>query len=214
VGSVGTSKGTKTAATRTPRLRAALGLKVRTGRAVVVVVCGPAEAPQVLAKAQIDVATTFEEGAVFHAAQEMPIEAGRAHVRDAERRFVRTARDGLAAFVGGVQATVVGAGMAAPVAKTLPPFETIVKAHPMVHAAEGELYRRVFAEAAAAVAAPPERLPADALASRVAEALETTPARLAARLAAIGKASGRPWAADQKEATLAAWAALLAAHRR
>jgi hypothetical protein len=51
-------------------------------------------------------------------------------------------------------------------------------------------------------------VPANALAGRAAVAAGLTPARLTARLAAMGKASGKPWAADQKQATLAAWIAL------
>jgi hypothetical protein len=191
--------------------RAALGFTVRTGRAAVVAVGGSIEAPEVLAKAQIEVATSFEEGAVFHVGQEMPIEEARAFLRDAETRFVERARAELAAFTGRLEATIVAAGMAAKAAKPLPPLESILKSHPLVHAAEGELYRRVFAEAGAALGARPTRVPPDALDRRAATALGLAPAKLAARLAAMGKASGKPWAADQKQAALAAWLALAGA---
>jgi hypothetical protein len=195
----------------TAKRRAALGLHVRIGRAAVIAVGGPVEAPEILVKARIDVASTFDEGAVFHAGQELPIEEARARVRDSEIRFTERARVQLAAIVAGLDARVVAAGMAAPAARTLPPLEAILKAHPLVHAAEGELYRRVFGEAAAALGVRPARVPADALAERAAAALGLTPGKVAARLAAMGKASGRPWAADQKQATLAAWLALATA---
>lgn len=193
--------------------RAALGLKVRIGRAVIVAVGGPAEAPEILAKTRIDVATTFDEGAVFHVVQQLPIDEARARVRDAERRFIRQARAALGAFVAELDVAVVAAGMAAAAAKTLPAFEVILKAHPLVHAAEGELYRRVFAQAAGGLDVPPARLPPDTLTTRLTSALGFTPAKLTARLSAMGKASGRPWAVDQKEATLAAWVALLGVAR-
>ena len=77
----------------------ALGLRVRTGKAAVVAVRGPAIAPAVVAKAIIQVAFTFEEGAVFHAAQEMPIAQARAHVERAEGHFKKVAQKKLAAFV-------------------------------------------------------------------------------------------------------------------
>ena len=188
--------------------RAALGLKVRIGRAVVVAVGGPADAAEILAKAHIQVAFTFEEGAVFHAGQELPIEKARVLVRDAEARFTERARVELAAFAAQLDAKIVGAAMVAAPAKVLPPIESILKAHPLVHAAEGELYRRVFAGAAAAIGARPKRVAPDALEPRAAAALGLTPAKLAARLAALGKASGKPWAADQKQAALAAWLTL------
>src|SRR3954447_23026958 len=98
---------------RTAEQRAALGFSVHTGKAVVVAVGGAREAPAVLAKGRIDVAFTFEEGAVFHAAQELSIEEARALVGDAEVRFTERARAGLAAFSARLDARIVAAGMAA-----------------------------------------------------------------------------------------------------
>lgn len=195
------------------KIRAALGFSVHIGRAAVVAVGGTGAAPEIIAKTGIQVAATFEEGAVFHMGQELPLDEAKALVRDSERRFTARARDAIAAFAAQLGAEVVAAGMVAAPAKALPPVESILKAHPLVHAAEGELYRRVFAEAAAALGAAPTRMPADTLAKRAAAAAGLTPAKLAARLAAMGKASGRPWAADQKQATLAAWLALASSGR-
>ncbi|MGH7897181.1 MAG: hypothetical protein ACREQQ_04465, partial [Candidatus Binatia bacterium] len=93
---------------------AALGLKVRTGRAAVVAVGGPIEAPEILAKARIDLAFSFDEGAVFHVAQKLPIEKARALVRDAEIRFAERAREELEGFTGRLGAKIVAAGMVAP----------------------------------------------------------------------------------------------------
>jgi hypothetical protein len=188
--------------------RAALGFSVHIGRAVVVAVGGPIEAPEILAKARIDVAFSFDEGAVFHAGQKLPVDKAQDLVRDAEIRFAKRACAELAAFTAGLDAKVVAASMVAADAKPLPPLESILKSHPLVHAAEGDLYRRVFTEAGASVGARPTRVPADALGRRTAAALGLKPATLAARLAAMGKASGKPWAADHKQAALAAWLVL------
>jgi hypothetical protein len=187
---------------------AALGFNVHTGRAVVVAVGGAIDAPEILAKTHIQVAFTFEEGAVFHAGRELPIENARTLVRDSEIRLTERARAEVAAFAKQLDAKVVAAGMVAPTAKQLPPFESILKAHPLVHAAEGELYRRVFTEAGAAIGARPTRVPLDGLDRKAAAAAGLTPAKLATRLAAMGKASGKPWAADQKQAALVAWLTL------
>ncbi len=191
--------------------RATLGLKVRTGQAVVVALSGPVDSPEVLGKTLIQVAFTFDEGAVFHVAQNYPLERARILVRERESLFTERARDEIRAFTARVDVKVVAAGMAAPPIKRLPPLESILKAHPMLHAAEGELYRRVFGDACAKLRARPIRTPVDLLAKNLADALGLKPAALAKRLDAIGKASGKPWAANQKEATLAAWNALLVA---
>ena len=127
------------------------------------------EAPAVLAKTRIDVATTFDEGAVFHVAQTRPLGEARRLVRAREALFTKRARAALADFVGALGAKVVGIGLAAGPEKVLPPFETILKAHPLLHAAEGELYRRVFA-AAAPRGARVVRLPPPELLARIAAA--------------------------------------------
>ena len=59
-----------------------------------------------------------------------------------------------------------------------------------------------------AVAVAPVRVAEKELAGRVAAAAGLKPAAVDARLAEMGKASGRPWTADQKQAALAAWLAL------
>jgi hypothetical protein len=195
-------------------IRAALGISVRTGRAVVVAVGAAPADPAVLAKTRIDVATTFDEGAVFHMAQatanaaQNDLVAARALVREREALFAKRARKGLADFVATLDAKVVAVAVVAGEEKTLPPFETILKAHPLLHAAEGELYRRVFAAAGAALRVKVTRVPPAEVASRVAAAHGLRPATVTARLAAMGKATGRPWAAEQKQAALAAWAVL------
>jgi hypothetical protein len=176
----------------------------------VVAIGGAPEGPVVLAKTRIDVATTFDEGAVFHVAQARPLGEARKLVRAREALFTRRARAALAEFVGTLDAKVVGIGLAAGPEKVLPPFETILKAHPLLHAAEGELYRRVFA-AAGARGARVVRLPPSEALARLAAARRVTVPKVAAHLAAMGKASGAPWAADQKQAALAAWLVFLSA---
>jgi hypothetical protein len=78
----------------------------------------------------------------------------------------------------------------------------------VLHAAEGHLYRSVLARASEACAIPAGFVPAQELAARVARATGLPEERIASILAALGKASGKPWTKDEKEATLAAWLAL------
>jgi hypothetical protein len=189
--------------------RAALGLTVRTGRAIVVALAGARDEPQVLAKTRVDVATTFEEGAVFHTAQTLPIEKARALVASSEATFTERARRALAPFLHALGAKLVGARLVAKPEKTLPPLEELLKAHPLLHAAEGELYRRVFTEALASLGCRPPRVAPDTLTHEAAAATGLTPAKLSAHVAAMGKAAGKPWTADQKRAALAAWLALV-----
>ncbi len=104
----------------------------------------------------------------------------------------------------------LGPNMVALVAepRPLPELERILTAHPLWHAAEGELYRNALALAAAAhgletIEVPPKRVRADA-----ARVLSLDERAQDAMLAALGKALGPPWQRDHREATLAALIAL------
>lgn len=191
------------------RGRITLGFKPRTGRACVVAVAGPVGAPEVVAKTRIDLATTFEESAVYHMAQGLSLAKARALLESAEKRFIAQARRQIETLAASLHGKIVGAGFVAPEAKSLPRLEVVLKSHPLIHAAEGELYRRVFIAACDTLGRVPRpRLPADSLADRTAARLGLTRAQLDARLAAMGKASGKPWAAEQKQSALAAWLVL------
>lgn len=186
----------------------ALGFSVHTGRAFIIALGGPLDAPAVLAKTLVQVASTFEEGAVFHTAEAQPLAAARKLVASAEVHFVKKAARGLRALVDTLDGEIVAAAMTAKAAKPAPPLESILKAHTLIHAAEGELYRRVYTSAASELGFVVERISPDTVTAEVASALELSPAAAISRLAAMGKASGKPWAADQKAAALAAWWAL------
>jgi hypothetical protein len=186
----------------------ALGLKVRTGHAVVVALRGSAAAPEVAARTRVDLATTFEEGAVYHAAEKLALQQAQTLIEGARTRFVEGARAELDRCMRSLPSKPVAFAMVAPPPKALPALATILRAHPLIHAAEIELYRDVFQLAVTALGGPPLRIPEDALAPRAASALHTTQARLTAHLTALGKVAGKPWAVHQKQATLAAWIAL------
>ena len=190
------------------RTRVALGLKVHTGRAAVVALAGPAKAPFIVGKTRVDVAVTFEEGAVFHACQELPIEQARDRIERSRRTFTKRAEEGLAAFIGELGLDVLAAGMGVKAARPLPPLESVLRSHPLVHAAEIDLYRAVYADACAAIGPRPTTYSTESLTKTIAATLHWPGARVTGLLATLGKACGPPWAAEQKEAALAAWLSL------
>jgi hypothetical protein len=191
--------------------RAALGFKTHIGWAAAVAIADGGRAPEVLARQRLDVAYDFRTGAVFHVGQEMQFDKAEAHIRSSETKFVALARKAVAALVDELRGRgieIVGAAVVAGNPKPLPPLESILKSHPLVHTAEGQLYRRVFAKATEACGIPVALVPTKELAPRAARAMGISAAQLPARLAAVGKAAGKPWAADQKESALAALVAL------
>jgi hypothetical protein len=194
--------------------RAALGVAPHTGWAAIVVLSGARGAPELAGRSRVELAATFETGAVYHAGQGLPLERAEALVRASEERFTAAARAQLEALAGELRArglepvagAVVGGG-----GRPLPALDTILRSHPLVHAAEAALYRRVLLRASEACGIPAALVPAAELPGRVARAARLPEGRVEAVLAALGKAAGRPWARDQKLAALAAWGALAAA---
>src|SRR5262249_53369061 len=99
-------------------------------------------------------------------------------------------------------AVLVGSGM--------PNWSTdeIVAVHVRMHQAEGELFRDVLVAGARACDLEVTTLPDKSALDDAARRLGRTPARLEARLGALGKSGGPTWGKDQKEAAAAALVAL------
>lgn len=84
----------------------------------------------------------------------------------------------------------------------------IFRAHTLLHAAEGELYRDVLSEAAANAGLRVVRFLNREIRSEAAAALGWPLSQLEAYLTTVGKAVGPPWTKDEKDATAAAMLAL------
>jgi hypothetical protein len=171
----------------------------------------PRDAPTIVAKGRVEMATTFETGAVYHVAQQLRLEEAEAHVRSSEAAFIAAARariDRLAAELRGRELEPIASAVVGGAARPLPPLATILRSHPLVHAAEGELYRRVLAHASEACGIPAAVVPARDLPALVARATGLPGKRVVSVLAEIGRASGKPWTKDEQAAALAAWLAL------
>lgn len=164
-------------------VRAAVGFSIHTGWAAAVVMAGPP--PRVLDRRRIELA---ERNArfVFHVAAEHPDQAEQL-IAQAEKigreRVVRELR------TLGEELPEYDLVVALPPSKRpLPPVPAVLKSHPLLHAAEGELFRRVIAEGAEKLGIPvkiPQRAP----------------------LPEVGK-MGPPWGKDQKDAAALAYALL------
>ena len=143
------------------------------------------------------------EGELYHRAAEM---SGDAAVFIATRRAeaVQQARAALEPYLRGArEAVVLGK------TTTLPPLERILAVHPMIHAAEGELWRGVFAEACSQAGLRATRREASAVRETLARTRKA--ADVQAFLSAGRRAVGAPWSREPQDAALAAWSALATA---
>jgi hypothetical protein len=166
-------------------MRVGLGFSIHTGWAVAVAVAG--ERPVILARRKLLLADENHDSRfVFHAAAERPTQAEQM-IANAGRIAAERASAALRELIAELASHSLVVALP-PSKKLLPPLEKILKAHPLIHSAEAELYRSAVAEAAEAVGLRVRTLDKG-----------PTPD--------VGKMSP-PWGKDQKDAAALAWAAL------
>jgi len=191
----------------------ALGAKAHTGWAMLVAIAGPVTSPTIVTRERVVlVEGGFERAGVYHASLEVELPAARALVERIATEARQSARRALASLIE-AQREVVACGVVAAKGRPPPPdLEAILRSHALVHAAEGELYRDALVRAAGSLDLTVVAAPIAELEAAVAGALPRTTS-VAQVIAELGRAAGRPWAQDHKEAALAALAALVAARR-
>jgi len=169
----------------------ALGLVPHTGWAWLVRVTGTRAKPVVAARERV-VACDVLDGQLYHLAAERTRDR-ESFVVNRRAQAVELATAALRAHASDATAACVVGQVAA-----LPPVETIVASHPLIHGAEGELWRAIFAEAAAALGLAVTRADANSVRKKP-----------EATFLADGKRSlGAPWTREVQDAALAARAVL------
>jgi len=191
-------------------MRVAIGLKARTGRAILVAIGGDVERPHFVERAVLPL---LPEGAFapYHAAENLAPERARASVQKDVAAAHRLAASGLRdALRRLTKPGVEVAGCGVLVGPALPDWTTeeIVAVHVRMHQAEGVLFREVLVTGARACDFEPVEIPEKTAIASAAQRLGLTRPQLDARIAALGKSAGAPWGKDQKEAAAAALAAL------
>lgn len=186
---------------------AVLGFRPHTYWTAVVALSGETHAPCVVQRRRIDFAAG-DERLVYHRAAETPLAEvapliGRVRAateanaaREIATLIADLARDGVA-----VRLAVVPAG----IAKLPDRLEDILRVHARMHAAEGNFYRDVVAQACHAEGLEVRRVVERDLAALVCDLLGFKEPALKARLKDMGSALGPPWSEDYRLATQAAW---------
>ena len=92
--------------------------------------------------------------------------------------------------------------------KTLPALPQILASHPLIHTAEGELFREVVSSACKSLRIPVTRYRERSLQEAAKAALGASAETATLGLKSAGRKLGPPWTADHKAAALAAYVAL------
>jgi hypothetical protein len=196
------------------RGRAALGFSVHTGWAAALALGGPAREPEVLDRRRVEMILGSDPGKppyVYHAARALDLRGAEKLVREytavSRKKADAAVKEMVAALKERDMEVVAGAVLVADKGTT-PSLEAILASHTLIHAAEGEMYRSVIRDAIGAAGIAARDVRAKEVKARAAAALGTTEAKLGDWLERIGRAAGKPWAKDQKDACLAALLAL------
>jgi len=148
----------------------------------------------------------------YHAAAELDLKEAESYLSRCTTSARLLAQQALLAVVGELQESgheMIGCGVLLGASRPTKPLSETLASHPLIHTAEGELFRQVILRASEDCGLPittvRERelwasgacrlgLPVDALESRITE---------------MGRSIGRPWRQDEKYSALVAWLAFV-----
>jgi hypothetical protein len=190
--------------------RAALGWSVHTGWAVLVAVTGPATSAAVVDRRRIEMMPQRDVALprfVYHAAQKMTPATAERFVRQANEMSSTNAKTAIRTATAELRVkgfAVTASGIVVGNKRLEAPLAAILASHALIHTAEGQLFRDAIRRASDSLKLPVTEIGAKDLEARAAKALRLSAAALAARLARIGAAAGRPWSKDHRQACLAA----------
>jgi len=192
-------------------LPCAVGFRVKSGWAAVVLLAGPKSAPRVLDSRIIELSDpdVADSRQPYHAGFGTA-QSDLAKVARLVRGIERFSRASLAALIATYRkrGRLRGAGVVVP---SLTDPATIASPHMRAHANEGRLFRTVVLDGVRRCRLPARfELERDVL-ERLGRALRRPPAAVKALVTALGDDVEGRWRAEQKTATAAAWLVLTGA---
>jgi hypothetical protein len=208
---------------------AALGFRAHSGWAAYIAMAGPANSPALIERGRIQLADPRIPPPVqpYHKAAEMPFKKAEEFIRRTTEQTDNYARQGIEKIVADLRAQgyeagtcgiLLGSGrliiaaasrrQGGEVNSPLPTLAHILGAHPLIHTAEGQLFRQAIVHGAEQCALRVVGIVERELFERTESALDLSRKELDRRVAEFGRALGPPWQQDQKFAALAAWLAL------
>jgi hypothetical protein len=188
---------------------AAFGIRVHSGWAVIVCVSGDPAAPNVVDRRRIVIIEQAMEGAKqpYHFAESLGLEEAERHLQKCAAVSQRLAVQAMREMLDGVTARkyrVLGCAILLASGRALPSLQKILASHALIHAAEGEFFRKVVADACEACHVPVMRFRERELNGRANTTFGNCAPSVRQHISELGKTVGSPWTQDEKTAALAA----------
>jgi hypothetical protein len=199
---------------------ATIGIQVHSGWGALVAVASDGKALTVLHRARLEVTSNDIPGCKqpYHHAEKLDLPEAKRHLAncaETSSRLAVKALSGVAEELRAAKKRLTGSAILLGSGRALPDLASILNAHPLIHTAEGELFRRIFWEACCRLEIRPAGFRSRDLGDCVASVLgKATKTRLERSIQTLGKTIGPPWTADQKIAALAAALVLLGDNRK
>ena len=179
---------------------------------MLVVLAGPMESPIVVERRRIEIADPKIAGSKqpYHAAKGLSLKSAEALVSVCAEASTRMAAEAVRKAIGDARqkgyeistsCILTGSG------RSIPALDKILASHPLLHTAEGELFRNAIARACLNHGLPVLAVKEKELIARAPEDLGISGGLIDQHLQRMGKAIGPPWRQDEKHASLAAWIA-------
>jgi len=192
---------------------AAVGLRPHSGWTSLVAVSVERSEPVVLCRERVHLVKIFNYSyrQPYHTAEKMPLEEGRAfisRVRAEARTLAYRALRAMEARLREADYRLTHCGLLLASGRELPNLEKILAAHPLIHTADGELFREALMQASEKCGLKQFQMKEKELVGWAAKVLRRKEASLLRQVTEIGKPMGAPWGQDEKFAALVAWVAL------
>ncbi len=178
---------------------------------MLVAVAGPVSAPTLVERRRIELARATPAQPYHRAAALHDVAAAAVSIEHALEEASARARAAISEAIAAIErqgCRVRRAAVLANQARALPGLEAILASHPLLHAAEGELFRNALRSACEHHRLTVARVPERDVYEHAGRCLMIPPAGLHTRVDAVGRSVGPPWTADHKAAFLAAWSLL------
>ena len=187
---------------------AAIGASMHSGWGILVAVTYDSGAVTILDRRRIETCDTKIPGSKqpYHYAAELDPERAMLHLRRCEESSRKLTLEAVRALLAALPRDVRVRQGAVLMSNTrqLPPIPQILAAHPLIHAAEGQIYRKYIEEAFLESRIPATAITEKQLSEFARASLGGSAARVEKMIALAGKSLGSPWTSDHKKAALAA----------
>jgi hypothetical protein len=193
-------------------VQVAVGLATHSGWAIAVVAGLVEDHLRVHDRRRVELVSRDLPRQAYHAAANLHGDEGRELVAAVDRSIAEHALDALLAIQKSLseRSSLAAVGLVG-LARQIPDLTDVLASHALMHASEGEQYRRGLDKAAGQLGLPVRRTAADRLFVDIAEVVGWSSARVVDEYVQVRAAIGPPWQKDHKDAAAAALIALRSA---